>query len=320
MTDLRLAPPDAPTFYFIGVTTGGSSSKKMFPAWMEALGRAEVVWQGIDLAIHDDPANYRAVVEHIRREPLALGGLVTTHKIDLLEACRDLFDELGEDARITDEVSSIAKDFGPEQNVRLVGRATDPSAGGLSLDSILGADYFGRTGGEVLLLGAGGSAVALSLHLLRKARAGDRPRRVVVINRSAGRLERLREMVARFPSDIRFEYIQSADPARNDEILAGMPDGSVVINATGMGKDSPGSPITGRTPFPRNAIAWDLNYRGALDFLQQARGQQAARNLRIEDGWEYFIHGWAQVISHVLHVAIDDEMLARLSRLAEAIR
>lgn len=315
MTDVRLLPPTAPTFYFIGVTTGGSSSRRMFPAWMEALGRPEVVWAGIDLAIHDDPANYRAVVEHIRNQPLALGGLVTTHKIDLLDACRDLFDALGPYARITDEVSSIAKDEG-----RLVGRATDPVAGGLSLDSILGADYFGRTGGEILLLGAGGSAVALSLHLLQKERAGDRPRRVVVVNRSAGRLERLREMVARFPSDIAFEYIQSADPERNDGILAEMAPASVVINATGMGKDTPGSPLTGNTPFPRHAIAWDLNYRGALDFLQQARTQQAARDLRIEDGWEYFIHGWAQVVSHVLHVEIDGPMLARLSRLAEAIR
>lgn len=320
MTDVRLIPPTAPTFYFIGVTTGGSSSRRMFPAWMEALDRPEVVWQGIDLAIHDDPANYRAVVEHISREPLALGALVTTHKIDLLEACRDLFDDLGPYARITDEVSSIAKDEGPGNSVRLIGRATDPIAGGLSLDSILGADYFGRTGGEVLLLGAGGSAVALSLHLLQKERPGDRPRRVVVVNRSAGRLERLREMVARFPSDIRFVYIQSADPARNDGILAEMAPASVVINATGMGKDTPGSPLTGNAPFPRHAIAWDLNYRGALDFLQQARTQQAARDLRIEDGWEYFIHGWAQVVSHVLHVEIDGPMLARLARLAEAIR
>ncbi|HRJ41720.1 MAG TPA: hypothetical protein PL105_07565, partial [Caldilineaceae bacterium] len=110
MTDLHLPPPVVPTFYFIGVTTGHSSSRRMFPVWMEALGRPEVIWQGIDLPIHDDPANYRAVVQHIRREPLALGALVTTHKIDLLEACQALFDDFDPYARIIGEVSSIAKD------------------------------------------------------------------------------------------------------------------------------------------------------------------------------------------------------------------
>ena len=319
MADLWLAPPTVPTFYFIGVTTGHSSSKRMFPAWMDALGRPEVVWQGIDLAIHDDPAHYRAVVEHIRHEPLALGGLVTTHKIDLLAACRDLFDELGPFARITDEVSSIAKDDG-----KLVGRATDPVAGGRSLDAILGVDYFARTGGEVLLLGAGGSAVALSLHLLQKPRPGDRPRRVVVVNRSAGRLERLAQMVASFPSDIDFEFIQNADPAHNDERLAKMPPASLVVNATGMGKDIPGSPLTDAAIFPQKGVAWELNYRGELDFLRQAQAQaqaqQTARSLTVADGWEYFIHGWSQVISHVLHTEIDPPLLVRLSELAVAVR
>ena len=315
MAELLLPAPTAPTFYFIGVTTGHSSSKRMFPAWMEALGRPEVLWQGIDLAIHDDPAHYRAVVEHIRRHPLALGGLVTTHKIDLLAACRDLFDELGPYARLTDEVSSIAKDDG-----KLVGRATDPVAGGLSLDAILGVDYFACTGGEVLLLGAGGSAVALSLHLLQKPCSGDRPRRVVVVNRSAGRLERLAQMVAGFPSDSEFEFIQNDDPARNDGLLAEMAPASLVVNATGMGKDTPGSPLTDAAIFPERAVAWELNYRGELDFLRQAQAQQTARHLTVADGWEYFIHGWSQVISHVLHVQIDPPLLARLSELAEAVR
>jgi len=33
----------APTFYFIGVTTGKSSINKVFPLWMEVLGHPDVV-------------------------------------------------------------------------------------------------------------------------------------------------------------------------------------------------------------------------------------------------------------------------------------
>ena len=304
-----------PTFYFIGVTTGQSSSRRMFPLWMEALGRPEVVLEGIDLPIHAEPERYRQVVAQIKEDPLSLGGLVTTHKIDLLEAARDMFDELGPYAQRIGEVSSISKRDG-----RLVGRATDPVAGGLSLAAMVGQGYFGRTGGEVLCLGAGGSAAALSLYLIDRPRPEDRPRRMVVVNRSQGRLERLRRMVEQQQTDIQFEYIQNQEPARNDALMAALPPGSLVINATGMGKDTPGSPVTGAGLFPLDGIAWELNYRGQLDFMRQALAQKAARRLTVEDGWRYFIHGWAQVIGHVLHLEIDGAMLNHLAELAAQAR
>ncbi len=286
---------------------------------MEALGRAEVALVGIDMEIHAAAERYREVVAGIKEEPLALGALVTTHKIDLLAAAGDLFDGLGPYAEATQEVSSIAKDEG-----RLIGRATDPVAGGLSMDAILGEGYFGRTGGEVLILGAGGSAVALTLHLMQKVKAADRPRRMVVVNRSAPRLARLREMVERNSdaegAEIRFEFVQNSVASRNDEIVAELRPGSVVVNATGMGKDTPGSPLTDGGLFPRNGVVWELNYRGELDFMRQAEVQRSERGLTVADGWAYFVHGWSQVISHVLHVEIDGEMFGRLSMLAEGVR
>ena len=311
--------PARPSFYFIGVTTGQSSSRRVFPLWMEALGRPEVSLVGIDVEIHAAPTRYRKIVADIKREPLALGALVTTHKIDLLAAAADLFDRLGPYATATQEVSSIAKDGG-----KLVGRATDPVAGGMSMDAILGEDYFGRTGGDLLMLGAGGSAVALILRLIQKTKVTDRPDRIVVVNRSAPRLARLKEMVARTRDeggrDIRFQFIQNNDATRNDGILAGLPPGSVVVNATGMGKDTPGSPLTDRALFPLNGVAWELNYRGELDFMRQAEAQRHARGLTVADGWDYFVHGWSQVISHVLHEEIDAALFARLSELAASAR
>ncbi len=275
---------------------------------------------GIDMEIHAAPARYREVVSAIKAEPLALGALVTTHKIDLLAAAGDLFDDLGPYARATQEVSSIAKDAG-----KLIGRATDPVAGGLSMDAILGEEYFGRTGGEVLMLGAGGSAVAIVLHLMQKTKATDRPGRIVVVNRSAPRLARLKEMVERTGVEgggggIQFAFIQNSVAARNDEVMAELPPGSVVVNATGMGKDTPGSPLTDGALFPRDGVAWELNYRGELDFMRQAERQVRSRGLTVADGWTYFVHGWSQVISHVLHVEIDGGMFARLSELAAGVR
>lgn len=304
-----------PTFYFVGVTTSKSSIMKVFPRWMEAIGRPDVVIEGIDHPIHDNPEAYRRTVAQMKYDPLSLGALVTTHKIDLLEAARDMFDELHSSARLTGEVSSISKRDG-----KLWGHAKDPLTGGMSLDAITGPGYFGRTGGYVLCFGAGGSGKAISLHLISKQDPADRPRKMIVTNRSAGRLATLRAMVESLETDIEFEYIENSDPARNDEIMASLPDGSVVINATGMGKDTPGSPITDRGVFPLNGVAWEINYRGELDFWHQAMAQKEARNLTVEDGWLYFLHGWTQVIAEVLHIDMDEPTFNKLAEIAEELR
>jgi shikimate 5-dehydrogenase len=314
-TQYDIVAKSVPTFYFIGVTTGQSSIMKVFPLWAKELGRPDVVIEGVDLKPHDEVEAYRRAVAQIKYDPLSLGALVTTHKIDLLDAARDMFDYLDPYAEICGEVSSISKRDGA-----LEGHAKDPITSGLSLDAVLGDDYFARTGGEILCFGAGGSAVAISLHLINKDKPGDRPSRFVVVNRSTPRLDGLRAMVEGLDTDIDFEFIHNQDPARNDQIMEGMADGSVVINATGMGKDRPGSPVTDAGLFPVSGIAWELNYRGELDFMHQALAQQETRNVTMEDGWLYFIHGWTQVIAQVLHIEIDQVLLARLANVAETVR
>lgn len=309
-----IATKTVPTFYFVGVTTTKSSIMKVFPCWMEALGRPEIVIEGIDHKIHDDPEAYRATVAQMKYDPLSLGALVTTHKIDLLEAARDLFDELHSSAQLTGEVSSISK-----RGNQLWGHAKDPLTSGLSLDAFLEKGYFGKTGGHFLCFGAGGSGKAMALHLMNKTDKADRPDRFVVVNRSQGRLDNMRAMVESLKTDIQFEYIQCADPIRNDTIMESMPDCTVVVNATGMGKDTPGSPVTDAGLFPANGVAWEINYRGELDFWHQAMAQKESRRLLIEDGWLYFLHGWTQVIAEVLHITIDPIFL-RLAEIAADLR
>ena len=119
-----------------------------------------------------------------------------------------MFDELHSSARLTGEVSSISK-----QDGKLIGHAKDPYSSGKSLDAILAKGYFGRTGGHLLCFGAGGSGKAISLHLINKVEPADRPTKMIVVNRSQGRLDALRAMVASLETDIQFEYIQNDDPA-----------------------------------------------------------------------------------------------------------
>jgi shikimate 5-dehydrogenase len=306
-------PCTRPTLYFVGVTTKRSSIMQVFPRWAEVLG-IEADIRGYD-AVPNAPAEaYRTIVRHLRADPLARGALVTTHKINLLEATRDMIDELDPYARTTGEISCLSKRDG-----RLIGHAKDPITSAASWRAFVPPDHWDG-GGEVLCLGAGGSAVAISVSVSAFERPGDRPRTIHFVNRSAPRLDHLRAVNDTLDTDIAFTYRVNADPRVNDEIMATLPPGSMVINATGMGKDSPGSPLTDDGVFPSRGLAWELNYRGELVFLDQARRQQAARSLTVEDGWIYFLHGWSAVVAEVFDLTLTDELFAELDRAASSLR
>jgi shikimate dehydrogenase len=178
-------PCTRPTIYFVGVTTKQSSIMKVFPRWAEILG-IEADIRGYD-AVPNAPAEaYRTIVQHLRDDPLAMGALVTTHKINLLLATRDLIDELDPYARTCGEVSCLSKRDG-----RLIGHAKDPITSAASWRAFVPRDHW-LGGGEVLCLGAGGSAVAISVSVPEFERPGDRPRVIHFVNRSAPRLDHLR--------------------------------------------------------------------------------------------------------------------------------
>ncbi|HEU4656341.1 MAG TPA: hypothetical protein VFR97_02395 [Capillimicrobium sp.] len=302
-------------FSFFGVTTGGSLIMRIFPRWAEHLELGDVRIGGTDLPIHADAQVYRDRVQQLKDDPDELGALVTTHKIDLYQACRDQFDEVDELARICGETSCLSKRDG-----RLRAHAKDPISAGQSLDGMIPAGYWKQTGAEVLCLGAGGSAIAICLHLLTTRPREDQPSRIVVVNRSRPRLDALAGILAQVDADAPVEYVRNSDPARNDQLMEELKPGSLVINATGMGKDTPGSPITDEGRFPREAIAWELNYRGELDFLHQARAQEAQRALQVHDGWPYFIYGWTAVIEEVFDLRLTPEDLAALTEIADEVR
>lgn len=303
---------ERPTMYFIGVTTGQSSIMRIFPHWMSILGvTAEL--RGHDLPLGAPPDDYRAIVDHIRREPLVQGALVTAHKLDLLAAARDRFDLLDPYAQALEEVSSISK-----QNAQLVGHAKDPISSGRAWEAFVPSSYW-MHGGEVLCLGGGGAAMAISAYVANLP-ASERPRQFTIVDVSAERLDHAREVLARMDAPTIFEFILNGSAADNDALVRGLPPSSLVINATGMGKDRPGSPVTDDVIFPSNSLVWELNYRGALDFMHQAKRQAETRQLNVVDGWVYFLHGWTQVIAEVFHLELTPALFAQLDEAASAFR
>jgi shikimate 5-dehydrogenase len=313
----ELTPARKPSFYFVGVTTGKSSIMRVFPRWAEYLGLGDVEIRGIDCKWHDQPEVYRRVVAFLKGDPLSLGGLVTTHKMDLLEAARGQFEFLDPYAELLAEISSISK-----QDGRLCGHAKDPITSGLSLEAFLPAGHWRRTGAEMCLLGAGGSSLALTCYLMRQKPREEWPARIVVTNRSPKRLAHMREVHRGINPGIPMDYVLAETAAGNDQVVSTLKPGSLVVNATGLGKDAPGSPLTDAVRFPQDGLVWEYNYRGELVFLDRARSQQQARHLTIEDGWVYFIHGWTRVMAEVFHreIPTSGPVFDELCRIAAAVR
>ena len=134
------------------------------------------------------------------------------------------------------------------------------------------------------------------------------------------RLDAMRAIHAQLNSETQVEYVANSDPRVNDDLLKGLAPNSLVINATGMGKDTPGSPVTDAGVFPRGSYVWELNYRGELDFLRQALAQRRERRLHVHDGWRYFLHGWLTVIEEVFDLRIDEAKFSRLAAISDPER
>lgn len=300
-----------PTFYFIGVTTGSSSIMKVFPKWAEALGLKDAVIRGIDFQPHSPAEEYREAVQFLKEDELSLGALVTTHKIDLYNACRDMFDYVDPFAAQLGEVSSISKKDG-----KFCAHAKDPISSGLALEAFVPANYWKDYDGDVFIMGAGGSALAMSVYLTQQKFGDNVPSKITIANRSQPRLDEAKRILDGLNPKTKFEFILNPTPADNDKTLASLKPHSIVINATGLGKDGPGSPLTDNCVFPKDSLVWELNYRGERLFMHQAETQAAKSNLHIEDGWIYFIHGWTQVIAEVFHIDIVGETLEHLSDIA----
>jgi shikimate dehydrogenase len=283
---------------FVGVTTGSSLIHQAITTWQSILGVPCKV-RGVDIALDADDDTYVRFLDELVRDHSVAGAVITTHKVRVFRAGRIRFADLDPLALACEEVNAIRRT--PDG---LCGWARDPVSVGRVADRI-----WPESEGKVICLGAGGTALALAKHLFTTRTDV----RFVCADPSRAAVEHLASMAGHPVAG------HVGDGPWDDLVEAG-PPGSLIVNATGMGKDRPGSPITGRTRFPQRAVVWELNYRGNLEFLAQARIQAESSELQVHDGWQLFCHGWAAALSVVLDLPDDDGLGDRFARAAQSLK
>jgi shikimate 5-dehydrogenase len=295
------------TLAFVGVTTGSSSIMRLFPEWARFLGLdAEMI--GVDLALGSSRSTYRDCIARLAEDGSIRGALVTTHKAAVYDHAHDLFQWLDVNAELCREISCVAR-----RDDGLAGWAKDPITAGQAIDHLVDPHHFSDGGAHAVCFGAGGAGLAIAVRLLTQA---DPPATVVLVDRDEERLTLAREVAAQLDVATPLQCLHHTDLRDNDELVAASPARSLIINATGMGKDRPGAPITAAVAFPPGSVAWDLNYRGELDFLRLAQRQPAELDVRAEDGWRYFLHGWTEVIAEVFEIELTPERFDGLAAIA----
>jgi shikimate 5-dehydrogenase len=74
---------------------------------------------------------------------------------------------------------------------------------------------------------------------MQESHGDNRPSKIVVNNRSQPRLDVIRYIHQQLESPIPTEYFLIPKPEDNDAAVKNLAPGSLVINATGLGKDAP---------------------------------------------------------------------------------
>ena len=281
---------------FVGRATAGSGVHAAFPVWARALELGNVVLRGVDVPPDVQPVAWRELLAEMRDNPRVRGAVVTDHKLRLFRACADLLDEREPTVELMSEINSLRFEDG-----RVSAFARDV----LALASVLGRAPLPAAPPAVVCLGAGGAATALLLATTLDVRATTSagrpvpaagPAALTFVDRDPAALAALETVVERLPVDpAAVRTVTGSTPEAGAEVVATAPAGTLVVNATGLGKLGPGSPLVDGATFPPDAVAWDFNYRGPLTFLAQAR----AAGVPAVDGRDYFLAGWACALAGV---------------------
>ena len=211
---------------FIGASTAGSRSFELFPRWSALLG-IDATLEGHDVPLGAAPEAFRAAVEQIadgpggrgRARDRAQGRHLPARPSALRRARPERPAVSGGLVHLEAGHCSRRPRQRPDHRRPDVERApaSDPWT----------------DGGQALCLGAGGAGTAIAVCLV----GGERPpESLVVTDTDAGRLEMLRAVLDELGprGDVRLEHAEE-----NDALLERLPPGSLVVNATGLGKDAP---------------------------------------------------------------------------------
>ncbi|WP_158691059.1 hypothetical protein [Streptomyces sp. 351MFTsu5.1] len=283
--------PSPEKVIFLGVNSQGSAALFNFPRWMHALGFTAQL-EAVDLPVGSSSAEIRKTISRISQDSEIRGAIVTTHKISVHEYGRDMIHILAPQSQALGEVGLLRR----AADGTLQGYAHDVESMAHALEDLFRTPWPGVENRDVFIIGAGGAGTALAYVL--SSLNSEQPVTVTVADNDLRRVEILRAKLANWVDG---RLVTVTEMSCHSEFIENMNFGSIIVNASGSGKDWPGNPLSSAVKFPRGAVLWDLNYRflpqSEPTFLETGLRQAASRQLRLLDGWNLFLWSWAVALN-----------------------
>jgi shikimate dehydrogenase len=212
----------------------------------------------IYLAFSVKPADLPAALAGVKALGISGVNLTIPHK----KAAIPLVDELSEEAKLIGAINTIVLTSG-----KLIGHNTDGQGFITSLEKDVSESPKGKT---ILLLGAGGGARAIAIHL---ALAGTKM--IIIANRTLYRAQEL----ASYLKDHSSRPSVCAIPLEKEVLSPYMEEAEIIINSTpiGMSSDDP-LILSGERLRPQQLVC-DIVYRPLNTPLLQAAKAKGCRTL-----------------------------------------
>jgi shikimate 5-dehydrogenase len=293
-------------FGFVGVTTRQSAVVPLFESWCRAL-RLNWELRHWDIELDASRKVYDQFLSSVRSENY-VGALVTTHKANLYSLSGLNFDLLEPSCVSLAEVGVVYR-----RGDAICGGVSDIESGGAVLERIVLSQHWKVGSRRAVVLGAGGAGLAAAWNLA--VRGVGHATSVTLVEARRDRLLEVQDLLSRWPTMVPLTLEHTTADA--DKFLTSPEPAGLVINATGLGKDRPGSPIASAASLPDRCMVWDFNYRGTLEFLKMARKPAVARDIECFDGGDYFAAGWSVVMCRVAGIPWSREIFEVFRVIAE---
>jgi shikimate dehydrogenase len=283
---------------FLGASASRSHVHAYFPHWASILGEDATI-SSYELPIGAPPDAYSEFGEFLLRDAENIGCVITNHKLDAYRLCLDFHFPLEPTSRALEVVSCMRR-----ANGSLIGNAEEVQA----VDRAIQTICWRRDGGqfsEVIIFGAGGAGRALAYSIARRVHI-HHIAKITVTDTNPHRIADLARLANDWATRIPIRAALVGHGTTNDDIVEAAISPALIINATGLGKDFEGSPVSSSLVFPTGSTLWDLNYRGDLEYLAHGRAQS---DVSTHSGFELFVSSWIEALSYIFAVPVTNALV-----------
>lgn len=300
--------PKGPTVYVVGERPIEPDFRSLIERGMKSLKIEACAIENLQTTPDVSAADRGAILEFLQDEYNARGAFVAGQASQFLDEASDAYDEIDDACLLLGEVGVIARRPG-----RLRAAAPRLEAAMRTMDRMLPADT-----AELLIFGAGPDARAVAA-AVSLGNCNARPKKVTIASTDAKGLADVRQRIEGRTRQGELEVRHVESHLEHDRLLALMPPGSAVINAS-QAEYGGNAAVGDAALFPAQSTVCDLLApAGKSRLLAEAVQQRSASELTLHDRRIYTLERRIAILQAMFGAEAQDSQLSALRKNIEKL-